>query len=299
MTRPCPLCGGSRGRVLFERGRYTGLDALHAEISTDLYGAFGRILRCRDCSFVFRGTEVGPEEVLKAYKDMADVGYLEEADCRSINAHLSLLTVKRHVREGRLLDVGCSSGFLLNAARLDFEPVGVEPSRWATELCLRRMGLPVAAETLAEASFPDNHFDVVTMVDVLEHALDPVPLVREAVRVLKPGGLFYVVTPDIGSFSARLLGRYWWGLRPAHFSYFSEGTLRKLLVGAGCRVREVRSYGRLFTYGYWLSRLRRYPGWVYRPIRRVIEALSWREKVAYINTRDSLEVCATKIGPGE
>ena len=86
----------------------------------------------------------------------------------------------------------------------------------------------------------------------------------------------------------------WWGLRPAHLYYFSRVTLQQLLRETGFQPVLTRSYGRIFTYGYWSSRLRGYPSFVHRPVARVIDALGIHDKLLYLDTRDSVELCAVK-----
>jgi SAM-dependent methyltransferase len=217
-----------------------------------------------------------------------------EDDSRCINGHFSLNTISQFIPSGKLLDVGCSTGFLLNAARLRFEPTGVEPSRWAADYAGRQLKILVRRGTLEEAKFPDASFDVVTLVDVIEHLADPLSTLQEIRRVLKPGGLLYVVTPNIASLMARLMRSRWWGLRPAHIYYFSPRTLRHLLDKAGFEPILLRSYGRVFTLDYWISRLRHYASPIVGFLRWVIRRWGMGRKLVYMNTMDSIECCARK-----
>jgi hypothetical protein len=111
------------------------------------------------------------------------------------------------------------------------------------------------------------------MIDVVEHLPDPRATLRAAASLLREGGLLYLLTPDVESVSARLLRSRWWGLRPAHLYYFSPATLSALLGQVGFEVVLIKSYGRIFTYGYWLSRVRHYPGWIHRSAAAVIGGL--------------------------
>ncbi len=292
----CNLCGREEGKVLFHREGTAEASGDFARITTDVYGGYGRIVRCRGCGLVY--TDPRPDEggVLAAYEKMEDGDYLAEQESRAINAHLSLHVIKRHIRTGRLLDVGCSTGLLLNAARGDFQVAGVEPSLWAAGIARERFGLDVKSVPLDKAGLPEGSFDVVSMVDVIEHFSDPLAALTAAARLVRPGGLLYLVTPDIRSFSARLLRGWWWGLRPAHLYYFSRATMTAMLERAGFTVLESRSYGRIFTYGYWLSRLRNYPRLLHWMAETVIRALGIEDKPVYINTRDSMEICARRKG---
>jgi SAM-dependent methyltransferase len=207
---------------------------------------------------------------------------------------MCLHTIKRFATHGRLLDVGCSTGYFLNAARLDFATLGIEPSEWAAAFARNQLHLEVLTGTLENLDLPREGFDVVVLNDVIEHLTDPRAALLRVKDLLRPGGLLYLVTPDIDSLSARLLRSRWWGLRPAHIYYFSPRTLRDLLHETGFEVELVKSYGRIFTWGYWLTRLKNYPRFVHRAVGGVVTTLQLENKLLYIDTRDSMEVCARR-----
>jgi 2-polyprenyl-3-methyl-5-hydroxy-6-metoxy-1,4-benzoquinol methylase len=95
---------------------------------------------------------------------------------------------------GRLLDIGCSSGALLESARRQgFDVEGVEPAAQAAEYA-RSTGLTVFQGYLQDACYPAASFDVVTLMEVIEHLPDPNALLKEVWRVLKPNGVFVVGT---------------------------------------------------------------------------------------------------------
>ncbi len=288
------LCGSDECRVLYERPYSRELSADDFNATTDRFDGYGRIVKCRSCGLAF--TNPRPEEgtVMGGYADSHDPDYQQESSSRSINAHLSLATVRRFAAGGRLLELGCATGFFLNAARADFEVEGVEPSRWAAQEARRRFGLQVHAGTLQDARLAPGSFDALAMIDVIEHLTMPAEVVADCGRLLKPGGFLYLVTPDIDSLSAKILRGGWWALRPAHLYYFGRGTLSRLLERAGFEVALVRSFGRIFTWGYWSSRLKNYPWVVRRPVDALVGGLGMEDKVLYLNTRDSLELVARK-----
>ncbi len=292
---PCALCGGSRTRVRFEAlaGWPPARDGSYAA-TTDKFGAYGTIRQCLDCGLLYTSPRVNPQSLLAEYVEHRDEDYFLQCEARSMNAYLSLAVIRRHAQSGRLLEVGCSTGFFLNAARLNFEVEGVEPSKWARQYAQDQLKLKIAAPTLDAARFPDGTFDVAVLNDVIEHVPDPAGLLREVARVTKPGGLLYIVTPDCESLSAKILGGRWWGLRPAHIYYFSRRTLAELAVKNGFEVLEAGSFGRIFSWGYWLSRLTNYPRPLYRAVELLIDALGIRDKFLYLDTRDSVQMVARK-----
>jgi 2-polyprenyl-3-methyl-5-hydroxy-6-metoxy-1,4-benzoquinol methylase len=294
-TVPCNLCGSERSSVRFEalEGWPPRSDGSYAA-TTDKFGAYGTIRRCLECGLLYTSPRVRAQPLLDEYAQTKDEDYFLQSEARSMNAYISLALIRRHVQSGRLLDVGCATGFFLNAARLSFEPTGIEPSHWAREYAEQQLKLVIAAPTLEQARFPDASFDVVTLLDVIEHVPDPAGLLREVRRVLKPGGLVYLVTPDCDSLSARVLGSRWWGLRPAHIYYFSEKTLSRMLEKGGFEIVEARSFGRIFTWGYWLSRLTNYPRLVFRAVEALVDLFGIRDKFLYIDTRDTVQLAARR-----
>ena len=217
----CNLCGARDAQTLFNRSSGRGA-SFEAEATTDIFDNYGRIVSCRSCGLAYRSPREDDETVLRAYECVEDNDYLEERECRSMNAHLSLRSVRRHIPGGRLLDVGCATGYLLNAARLDFEVEGLEPSFRAVRYVREKLKVPVIRGGIESAVPVNAPYDVLTLVDVIEHLPDPAQALKISASWLKPGGLIYLVTPDIGGLAAQALGRYWWGLRPAHLFYFDK-----------------------------------------------------------------------------
>jgi 2-polyprenyl-3-methyl-5-hydroxy-6-metoxy-1,4-benzoquinol methylase len=292
----CNLCEGSESVVLYESP--VGLDDGEAladfMASTDRFDRYGRIVRCTACGLVFTNPRPSARRIAEGYSEAVDHDYALQDSSRSINAHLALHTIKRFATGGRLLDVGAATGYFLNAARLDFETCGIEPSRWAAEYARSRLGLDVRVGNLEDMEFEAESFDVVTLNDVIEHLTDPLAALKRLNALLKPGGLLYLVTPDVKSVSARVLRGHWWGLRPAHLYYFAPDTLTAMLGKAGFEVVLLKSYGRIFTYEYWLSRLKNYPSWLFAVVKAVIVGLRLENKFLYLDTRDSMELCVLK-----
>jgi 2-polyprenyl-3-methyl-5-hydroxy-6-metoxy-1,4-benzoquinol methylase len=289
----CNLCGSPTGRIRYSATEgWPSSAADHYAATTDKFGAYGTLKECADCGLVYTTPRLVPQAILGGYQETEDPNYTEESESRSINAYMSLAAIRRFAKHGRLLEVGCSVGYFLNAARHSFEVVGVEPSRWAQKYTRERLKIEVPAATLEEAAFSDAHFDVVAMIDVIEHLPDPLAALREVRRILKPGGHLYIVTPDIESLSARILGSRWWGLRPAHIFYFSSKTLRAMLEANGFEIVYRRSYGRIFSWGYWLSRLTNYPRFIYNTVAWVIRLFGVEDKFLYLDTRDTVQMVA-------
>ncbi len=216
-TRRCPACG-SASRV--ERGEKNGL----------------RVGACRDCGTLYaRHKEAGGD---------GGEGYDYDAYYHEANLSIPAFISRRldeifesfapHRKSNRLLDVGCGAGSLLEAARrAGWEAEGTEVSRPAVEH-VRGEGFEVFHGELAEAKYPEGHFDVVTASEIIEHVPDPLSMLREIARILRPGGLFWATTPHGRGLSARVLGIKWSTVSPPeHLQLFTLGGVRGLLKEAG------------------------------------------------------------------
>ena len=293
---PCNSCGSDDFKVIFNR-------PYNAELSnnisvfvatTDEFNNYGRIVKCKNCGLVYTNPRPPKPLLEEGYSTGKDETYLLESSSRSINAHLSLNTIKRFVRGGKLLELGSSVGYFLNAARLDFDIAGFEPSKWACDIAKERFKLEIFNSPFKTENLTPETFDVISMVDVIEHLTDPKDTLKKVSELIKPGGLLYIVTPDISGLTAKILRKYWWGLRPSHIYYFTPKTLNKMLKELGFKVVLKKSYGRIFALNYWASRLKNYPSFLRVPIEKTIDIFGIKDKLVYLDTRDTMEICAIK-----
>lgn len=145
----------------------------------------------------------------------------------------------------RVLDIGCATGALLASLQNSgWNARGVEISGPQAAYC-RKQGLDVSALPLEENHFPDSTFDVVLASHVIEHLNSPFGFALEVKRVLKPGGHFFVTTPNISGFQAQHFGSAWRSAIFDHLYLFSQKTLRMLLEKAGFGIERVKTWGGL------------------------------------------------------
>ncbi|OLE14914.1 MAG: hypothetical protein AUI36_38600, partial [Cyanobacteria bacterium 13_1_40CM_2_61_4] len=162
-------------------------------------------------------------------------------------------------RRGRLLDVGCALGdFLLEAKASGWDVEGVEVSSFAAQRA-RERGLRVTTGRLEDLDLPAASFDVITLYDSVEHLTDPVATLAAVRRLLVPGGIVHLVTPNVGGLQARLLGRLWYHYKPGeHLFYFAPQTLRAALEAAGLRWAGWQRSASYLTFTYCFNRMRYY-----------------------------------------
>jgi len=177
--------------------------------------------------------------------------------------------LKRFVREGRLLEIGCSTGEMLAAAGSTFTAVGVEADSKNSRIA-RARGLDCFNGTIRDARFPDRYFDVVALYHVIEHFHSPQTEIREMHRILKPGGWLVVETPNIATIWYHLLGARWRQFIPDHVFFFTPQTITQLCEMNGLELRELRNVGKVMSVRLFVNRLGRY----HRPTGRLLTTIS-------------------------
>jgi len=130
---------------------------------------------------------------------------------------------------GRVLDIGCGTGSFLAMLPPGIERYGIEPTLAAANIA-RDRGIVILQPGDLDKPELRNTFDVVTSMDVLEHATDLQEFRRQLVTALRPGGMAILLTGDADSKSARRLGRYWYYMHGAeHITFFSSRSMRTWL----------------------------------------------------------------------
>lgn len=137
-------------------------------------------------------------------------------------------------RNGRLLDVGCGNGQAMQTmAELGWQVQGVDFDTKAVQIA-RNKGLEVRLGGLEAQAYPSNFFDAITMSHLIEHVHDPVSLLTECWRILKPGGRVVIVTPNSESWGHQKFGGNWMHLDPPrHLHIFNGQSLRRLVGMVG------------------------------------------------------------------
>jgi SAM-dependent methyltransferase len=211
-------------------------------ISLGTKGGF-ELLECRQCRTLYTSS-LPHAEAAENYGAYYHEGNLTIPEF--INHRLDEIVSKfdPYRQSSRLLDVGFGAGTLLEAARrAGWQTSGVDVAQSAVEH-VRGLGFEVFCGTLQDAHYPENHFDVVTASEFLEHVPEPQRDLGEIARVLRPGGLLWMTTPHACGISALMLGLKWSVVRPPeHLQLFSIGGAKRMLEQNGFRCLGVATEG--------------------------------------------------------
>lgn len=212
MTR-CRICGGELTPSRFER---LGLAA------------------CSGCGAQFARTADPSAYASDAYlADQADMQWDHKR--RRLEARRRMNWISTTVESGRLYEVGTATGWFLHEARCrGFEVRGVEPSPAQSAHARETLGLDVVSG-FGEEQPSGPPADVACLWHVLEHAADPVALLRAVAEQLTPEGVLFLEVPNVASAVARHLGERWPPLAEVHLhvTQFTPAALQAALESAG------------------------------------------------------------------
>jgi len=251
----CPLCGEQDEELVL-----VARDLLFAKP-----GRY-RLVRCRGCALEYVNPRPTPPALGPHYpedyfgyaiheKEPPLIAPLLRAFARGISkrriAYLERV-IGRVEGSLQVLDVGCGVNRLLQHMRelrgveglgLDFKPEIVDHVQ-------NTLGMPIVEGTLHTAGFEDARFDVVLMMEYLEHESDPKAVLAEARRVTKPGGHIALELPHISSLPGRLFRSVWWNLDiPRHLIFPTEASLRRMLDDVGYELVSVKT----FTFPFYVG----------------------------------------------
>lgn len=260
---PCPVCNNAEFQTLFSKA---DLD----------------FVKCRGCGLVYINPQPSDDEINALYsKDYYNPWGLERSYSRVAEMKIAtfrarLTAVEKFMAKGRVLDIGCATGFFLEAAReRGWDVFGVELSPFSSAIAQARFGNDrVFRGELAEAVYSEGFFDVVFMSDLIEHVKDLNGFMEELRRITKDKGIAAIATPNTESLSYKVMKRHWPHLKLEHLYYFSPATIKRLLEEHGFRLLYVTPASKALSLSYIEGHFSTYPVPVLTPaIKSVVKLL--------------------------
>ncbi|MDQ3068115.1 MAG: class I SAM-dependent methyltransferase [Acidobacteriota bacterium] len=255
---PCDLCGSTEVDVLrpAREGERSPSDLVRIFRASSDVPLVDRLVRCAECGLVFVSPRVQARTIVESYSAGEDPTFISQAEARERTFGTSVARIEALTGgPGRVFDIGTAGGAFLAAARArGWQVDGCEPNRWLANWGKTHYGIDIRPGPLTDHDLPDAFYDVVTLWDVVEHLPQPSAILERARALVKPGGFLILTFPDIGSPSARLLGRAWPFLSSVHLYYFSKITMRRMLRAHGFEMMHTRPHTQRLELGYVLHR---------------------------------------------
>jgi len=229
----CILCNGSDFRIIHQKDQW-------------------QYLRCLDCNLVSLHPRPTPQALMKNYQDYLprqpeEIRKWEMMMKPVFDKSADLIETRTRTDRGALLDIGCGYGFFLQEMKCrGWKVEGIEVSDVGGQFVRENWDIHVYSQPLEGLALPENLFDVVTLFYVIEHVDDPLALLREVNRILRPGGLVFLRWPHSTPI-IRILGPVSGKLdlyhTPYHLYDFSPSTMEKMLRFCGFRETETMIVG--------------------------------------------------------
>jgi len=233
LPAPCIVCHGRRFRLY--RSIRSHLEVIPAGLDRGA-DVDVTIARCEDCGLLrLEDRDVARLGRLYTHDSIcyeASISKVREPGDASVYSRdeFDFITVPR----GRLLDVGCSTGYFLRRARSrGWDVHGIDPDARAVAYARGELGLSVQCGTLNDVDYRPGTFDVVTLWGVLEHAPEPRAELGRVHRLMRRGGQVVIAVPHVKSLSRAVarISRHDWDMfcEPGHLYHFTRPTLTRLV----------------------------------------------------------------------
>lgn len=250
--RSCPLCGRDAARGIINK------DGL-------------KIAQCAGCSMVFVNPVLNSAalEAIYRHEDYSEIMEKLQGDSHEYRKmRFGRERVKnaekfrdKNLKFRKWLDIGCSTGFVLEAAaEAGWEVTGIELNPYAAEFA-RKRNIEVIDKDYIQVAFGNNAFSEVSLYDVLEHLEDPLQILKKAYNELADNGGLYIYVPNWDSASRFLMGYDAHFIWPSHhLNYFTPSTLAEMVKKSGFEVVHVETEG-LDVFDYiWFLKEKNEPG---------------------------------------
>lgn len=227
--------------------------------------------------------EGGQEDGYANYQDSKDILKIE------FNSTKDFILKNIKKSGGDLLEIGCAYGYFLETINPFFNVFGIEMSNHAVNEC-KKIGLNVISVDEEKKFLNYKIFDVVVMLDVIEHIVDPLETFNHISKCTKKDSLLVITTGDFGSFSSILLGKYWRLMTPPqHLWFFNKRSIINLLKKYNFKVESISYPSKFVPISLIIYQIARY-----LRIQKLIMRINIPGAIR-INLFDSMRIVARKI----
>ena len=207
-----------------------------------------KLVCCPMCSLVWLADPPKTEEMALHYSQEYDRRIAAAGDNSPGRWRDRKQTLTQYKRSGALLDLGCSAGSFLKALQSkEWELYGIDMSTESAKRAQAESGAKVFVGDILDAPFRASSFDVITCFHVFEHLYRPRDVLSKVLEWLKPGGIFYMMVPNIDSAGAHIFRSYWYALElPRHVFHYSPKSLSMMARSVGFEVASLTTHREVF-----------------------------------------------------
>jgi 2-polyprenyl-3-methyl-5-hydroxy-6-metoxy-1,4-benzoquinol methylase len=263
----CPICGGTSQNTVY-RSNIDFEKIARGEVKP--YGAHYSIKQCDQCGLMLSNPVFIEEQVKRLYEkaETTNVNEDEEDNVRRTMRYYYKLVQPFLTHKEKMLDIGCDLGFLLEAASEDgfTELHGTEPNPLARRRAEKIPGSVITEKFYEEQYYPEESFDLISLIHVLDHVYNPNDVLARAYSQLKPGGFLIAVVHNVECLLKKLLGEKFPVFNLYHHYFFSKKTLRALGESVGYEVKDVVSTKNCYSLKFFTKKFPFMPGFIKNPL---------------------------------
>jgi SAM-dependent methyltransferase len=257
--RDCPVCGnGDDSEVAYPaRIDEEALDTFAFASRKVPEFMHLRLLKCPVCGVLYASPAMPPDFLARAYRDASyDSGIEARYAARTYARQLRSILDETGDRE-MALEVGAGNGAFLGHLRdAGFRKiVGVEPSEQAAATAEPAIRPLILTCVFHAADFEPSSVSLFSCFQTLEHLENPRLLCLDAYRLLRPGGVIFLVDHDYRSWVTRLMGERSPVFDIAHQQLFSRESLRYVVTSCGFRDVRIGTIWNCYPLAYWIRLL--------------------------------------------
>lgn len=232
------------------------------------------VYQCNDCKHSFLSPRLLGSAITHYYNKLNSEYFDTPPSHSRIKEDAKIVEKVKSIKSnGKVLEIGCGNGFLLNLFHSQgYETYGIEPSPKAADFAVKSLNLKVKNGFLDSKTFPDLKFDIILLMDVIEHLYEPNEMIKLCQEYLSPSGVLIILTGNIDSINAKIWKEKWFYFYSwEHISFFNKKSISILLGKHNFKLFSYESichsggfFNNLFTlivknyliyfYNFWLKK---------------------------------------------